>query len=291
MTKNKIFFSIIIPTYNDKEGLVKCLSSVNNQLYQNFEVIICDDGSNYDVSAIANSYEFDLKVLSLSNSGGPARPRNLGIKNSKYDYLCFLDSDDQWKENYLTVVNSYILKYNYVFLSSSAYIKQGNKKKKLIIDREICNFKELLNDSNPIITSSVTLHKSLITNTNNYFDESQLLSGLEDIDLWIRLLKDNRNVKLKIIKTPIVVYNIFSESISRTKYLRYIKKHYVLYNKYKSEFKNYGLYISNLYYVCGSISLNNNDKKTAFKYLKKMFSTKIFYNLKFYKLILKMFIK
>ena len=82
MKHNKIKFSIIIPTYNRALLLKRCLDSLCSQTYRDFEVIVCDDGSTDGTNEIINQFEdkLSLKYLYDTNWGGPARPRNNGIK-------------------------------------------------------------------------------------------------------------------------------------------------------------------------------------------------------------------
>lgn len=88
--------SVIIPVYNGENYISKCLDSVLNQKFKNFEIIIINDGSTDNTEKILleyeNTYDF-IKVISVENKGqGVAR--NLGAKNANSDYLYFMDSDD-----------------------------------------------------------------------------------------------------------------------------------------------------------------------------------------------------
>lgn len=98
MTKNPII-SVIIPTYNRANLIDQAIQSVLNQTYQNFEVIIVDDGStDYTKEVIRKFQERDKRVKYIrheKNRGGSAA-RNTGIKAAKGEYIAFLDSDDEW---------------------------------------------------------------------------------------------------------------------------------------------------------------------------------------------------
>lgn len=88
-------FSIIIPVYNVEKYLSKCLDSVINQSYKNYEcILVCDksiDSSNKIAAEYAQKYNF--KKLYYENTG-LSEARNIGIDNSSGDYILFLDSDD-----------------------------------------------------------------------------------------------------------------------------------------------------------------------------------------------------
>ncbi len=96
------FISIIIPTFNRAERIQTAIESVLQQTYQNFELIIVDDGSTDNTGEIIKSYGNQLKCFFQTNQGVSAA-RNFGIKKSKANYICFLDSDDEWLTNKLEI--------------------------------------------------------------------------------------------------------------------------------------------------------------------------------------------
>jgi glycosyltransferase involved in cell wall biosynthesis len=89
--------SVVIPTYNPKEHLVETLESALNQTYDNFEILLVDDGSTDDITALLQPYITSEKIRYLRReNGGTAAARNTGIANSSGDYIAFLDHDDIW---------------------------------------------------------------------------------------------------------------------------------------------------------------------------------------------------
>lgn len=95
--------SVIIPIYNSSAYLSKCLYSIVNQSFKDYEVLLIDDGSTDKslqlCNEFQNKYSF-VRVFSKAN-GGASSARNLGIQNAKADWICFVDSDDFVEENYL----------------------------------------------------------------------------------------------------------------------------------------------------------------------------------------------
>lgn len=91
-------FSIIIPVYNVEKYLKKCLDSVFNQTYKEYEVIVVNDGTKDNSMDIVKDY--NVKVINQKNQGLSAA-RNAGVKVATGDYLIFLDSDDYWEKNLL----------------------------------------------------------------------------------------------------------------------------------------------------------------------------------------------
>lgn len=129
-------FSIVIPTYNASNDILKTLDSIYNQTYKNFEVIIVDDLSE-DREALKNvidssgypviSFYSDIK---LNGSGA----RNKGVDLSSGEYIALLDSDDSWDKNKLERYNSYIKNcnpVNKIFYSKVNIIKGEEFVKKM----------------------------------------------------------------------------------------------------------------------------------------------------------------
>lgn len=117
-------FSIVIPVYNCEKYLNKCIDSVLNQTFENFEVLLIDDGSTDRSRKICDEYlkkDKRIKVIHQKNSG-VSSARNVGIDMAKGKYLSFLDSDDYvdeyWLETSIKYLNNYDIELlNYGFIS------------------------------------------------------------------------------------------------------------------------------------------------------------------------------
>lgn len=96
--------SVVIPVYNSEIYISDCVDSVLGQTYQNFEIIVINDGSTDHSAAILQSYQNNPKIslLHIDNSGQSVA-RNLGIERAEGKYLIFIDSDDCWHKNTLEV--------------------------------------------------------------------------------------------------------------------------------------------------------------------------------------------
>ena len=88
--------SIIIPVYNEKNYLKKCLNSLIGQTYRNIEILLIDDGSSDDSLSVCQRYaEIDSRVKVIhKENGGVSSARNQGISMSKGEFICFVDADD-----------------------------------------------------------------------------------------------------------------------------------------------------------------------------------------------------
>ena len=98
--------SVIIPIYKVEKYLRKCIDSVLNQTYQDFEIILVDDCSPDNCPKICDEYaktDGRIKVIHKEN-GGVSSARNAGIKIANGEYLSFIDSDDSVEENFLQIL-------------------------------------------------------------------------------------------------------------------------------------------------------------------------------------------
>ena len=108
MTTNELV-SVVIPSYNRFKFLTNAISSVLNQTYQNFEIIVVNDGST-EKEYYSSSFSDKVKVLNLKNNQrdilgyvSNEYVRNIGIKEAKGKYLAFLDDDDVWMPKKLEI--------------------------------------------------------------------------------------------------------------------------------------------------------------------------------------------
>lgn len=116
------FVSIIIPCHNPNMFLRDAVLSVLKQTYQDFEIIIINDGSDQQAAEIFRQCQLlseKIKIISLPVNKGVAHARNLGIKNAKGDYLAFLDQDDLWHADKLKLQLEYLAMHpDHDFLTS-----------------------------------------------------------------------------------------------------------------------------------------------------------------------------
>lgn len=93
---NPPIVSVIIPTYKRTDYLKLTLQSILNQTFKNFEIIVVDDGTPNDENLFLCQTFEKVKYIKIENSGGPAKPRNVGIREAKGKYIAFVDDDDLW---------------------------------------------------------------------------------------------------------------------------------------------------------------------------------------------------
>ena len=103
--KNATLISVVIPAYNAGQFLDETLESVLSQTYENWECIIVNDGSTDNTESVAKKWcEKDSRFrLTDKENGGLSSARNWGIKESKAEYIAFLDADDLYMPNFLEI--------------------------------------------------------------------------------------------------------------------------------------------------------------------------------------------
>lgn len=99
LSTNEILLSIIIPTYNRNEYIVKLLDKLHNQMKDNVEVIVVDDHSDIPLEKSWFNY-----IYLDNNSGGASIPRNVGLEFAKGKYIAFIDADDMVSDDYIETI-------------------------------------------------------------------------------------------------------------------------------------------------------------------------------------------
>ncbi len=181
--------SIIIPTYNRADKLYISLLSLTNQTFKDFEVIVCDDGSIDNTKEVVEGFSSQLNITynSDNNFGGPAKPRNRGIRLAKGEIIAFLDSDDWWFPNKLEVSLKYLQQYDFIYHDLQKYNSHSVFKgivKGRILSGDV--FKNLLINGNCIPNSSVMIKRNIIELVG-YFSEDKNLIAVEDYEYWLRV--------------------------------------------------------------------------------------------------------
>ena len=183
---SKHFFSVIIPTYNRRNFLKIAVESVLAQTFENFELIIVDDGSTDDTSRIAKDYQDKRIVFLRQKNKGPSSARNLGIKTAKGKFISFLDSDDRYRRQKLETAYEYITQNpdykifhtEELWYRNSQYLAQKKEHKK----PEGYVFNYALKTC-CISLSTCCVHKDVFKNIG-FFDE--IFPVCEDYEFWLR---------------------------------------------------------------------------------------------------------
>lgn len=196
---NQIFFSVVIPVYNKGPHILRSISSVLNQTYQNFEIITINDASTDN--SVEELHKFsDPRIQTLHrNTPGPGgyAARNLGIRKAKYEWIAFLDADDEWLPDHLKNLEECINAFPSVSIFGGGYriiencIEFNNSyyNKNAFKGDHILTFKEYLisevNSLRPYCTSSACINKKVLLNVGGFPEYSKAKRG-GDVDTWLR---------------------------------------------------------------------------------------------------------
>ena len=184
-------FSVVIPLYNKELSVKNTIQSVLDQTFQEFEIVIVNDGSTDDSVTVVESFNDSRIRLIHQKNQGVSAARNRGIEEAKYEWICFLDADDLWKDNHLEEIVKMMKSYpdEKVFVTSFEY-SSGRKMMGDPNQSEIYKinnfFTEYLKFKNLMWTSTVVIHKTCVQKSGMF---NEKLSLGEDIDLWGRLSK------------------------------------------------------------------------------------------------------
>lgn len=108
---DKPLISVVIPLYNKEKSIAQSLKSILNQTYTNFEIVVVDDGStDKSVEVVKNIGDDRIQLLGQPNAG-PSKARNTGVKNSKGDWIVFLDADDELLPEALSIFSEIIVEH------------------------------------------------------------------------------------------------------------------------------------------------------------------------------------
>ena len=198
--------SIVIPLYNKAKSIANTIKSILSQTFQEFEIIVVDDGSTDNSIEVVRAISDNRIRLIQKENGGVCSARNRGIIEAKYDYVAFLDADDTWDENYLLEQSKLIQEFPLAYMWGINFAELYNGE--LIHELPtglpkgyrgyVENYFEMPSKQGRIsdlyCSSSVVIKKEAF-NISGMFDERIKYS--EDIDMWFRI----------IVNFPVVFYD------------------------------------------------------------------------------------
>jgi len=190
MTTQIPMVSVVIPTFNRALMTCRAIQSVFNQSFNNYEIIVVDDGSTDNTSeVIKKKWNGKITYIRYQNNKGGSYARNIGIKKSRGRYIAFLDSDDEWLPLKLEKQVDFFEKCKpLVGAVYCLYYKKKDILKKFNSKKEHGYvYYVLLSGWCPSITSSIMIRNEVFKQGKK-FDET--LTSFQDYDLWIRIAKE-----------------------------------------------------------------------------------------------------
>lgn len=206
--------SIITPTYNSDAFISQTIKSVQNQTYQNWEMIIVDDGSTDNtVNLIIEKVKDDRRInlIRLIENSGPAKARNAGIEKVSGKYMTFLDADDIWFPEFIersieTIISKQI---HFVFAS----YRRSNELLEFVYSDFIVPEKVTYTDI--LKTNSISCLTAFIDIEKLGKKRMPEIFKRQDMGLWLQYLKE---IPFAYgIQQPLAIYRIRENSLSRKK--------------------------------------------------------------------------
>tara|TARA_B100001287_G_C22624912_1_gene502002 strand:+ start:33 stop:767 length:735 start_codon:yes stop_codon:yes gene_type:complete len=213
LTAKKV--DVIIPVYNSKEYLEEALTSCVNQIFKDFTVYVIDDNSTENIKDVVDMFSKKLDIVYIKNpkNMGPAASRNVGIKKGSADFISFLDSDDIWTTQKLSLSIKEFRDNPQIGMTCGNYRVWSERK---ILNKNFYKFPvnvnfETLKKVNYVASGSVTVKRSVIEDVGLFNEDYKVA---EDYDLWVRISK---KYKIKYIHRVLYHYSWISDGNSLTK--------------------------------------------------------------------------
>ena len=212
-------FSIITPTYNRAHTIERAINSLLQQTYENWEMIIVDDGSTDNTEEVVNKFiqkDKRIKYIKLDKNSGVNKARNIGFENISADseWIGFLDSDDVFVEDALEKMANKVKEFpDFRHFAFSTIYETGREGSKIPYDNYVGDYESVLGKNNGEVEGefNTLLHRSII---EEGFRFEENVNGYEWIG-WLRLAKSG--VQILYTTTTTRIYITSGESLIRTK--------------------------------------------------------------------------
>ena len=269
---SKVLFSIIIPTYNRAAFILKTIQSLLDQSYQNFEIIVVDDGSKDNTDEIVKGISDSRVSYYKKENGERGAARNYGLDRANGDYVNFFDSDDLAYPNHLASAHAVVEEKGNPEVFHLGYDIKAPSGKLLA---EYNNFNgDIENDA--IKVKRISINALFIKTTvakEIKFSENRLLSASEDALFLCRLCVKYQLLHKNIVTSTIIEHDSRSMTIASEQQLINRQKYLVEELQADEIFMNkYGYCINDIigemdYLLCLSCLAIKNKKK-AWQYFK-----------------------
>jgi glycosyltransferase involved in cell wall biosynthesis len=245
-------FSIVVPLFNKEKFIKRTLNSISEQIYQNFEVLIVDDGSTDNSRLVVEQWVREngsekYQIIRQENAG-VAAARNLGVISAKQEYVAFIDADDYWHPSHLSTIAELIGTYGKsvdMFSTAAVHLQNDNTYYPNLAQYEnfegVVDFFQVTTISNGFVnSSSVCVRRSAM--------EKKLfplgMKNYEDVITWARISEargfafsskrtsvyviDNASASLNVEFESYLKFESLLEEINYDKKARYQLRFYIL---------------------------------------------------------------
>lgn len=255
-----VYFSLILPVYNVEQYLDRCIKSIIHQSFEDYEIILVDDGSTDTSGELCDLWEKKSDKITVvhKSNGGLASARNYGMKYASGDYIMFVDSDDWLKEGALK--NCYeeleggnydVLKYGFQRVVDGVYgeeivssfqegIYDRDKIERIILPQIVGPFQLFNYDINPLKSAWSGIYRRQFLQENNICFESERIILNEDYLYTLSVMLAAKNVK--IIHKVYYYYDFRDGSISKRYIKNMLARKLELHKAYERELNKYALF-------------------------------------------------
>ncbi|MDP5081488.1 MAG: glycosyltransferase family 2 protein [Winogradskyella sp.] len=204
-------FSVVIPLYNKELSIKKTIHSVLDQSFEDFEILVVNDGSTDKSLEIVKGIQDDrIKIIDQQNAG-VSSARNRGIKEAKFDWIALLDADDLWETNKLEKQSMLLINNPDLFWCFAAYKIKKSDRYKVIDYKNV----EIIDDAIDAIAKGAVIQTSSVVINKSVFKDEKLLfstkyNNSEDREVWYKLAC--LYPRVGYINKPLSSYVIFVSS-------------------------------------------------------------------------------
>lgn len=231
---NQPRFSVIMPLYNKAPYVRKAVESVVEQTFEDWELIVVDNGSTDGSSEIVIEFtDPRIRIIRLEKNVGPGAARNKGVEESASPWICFLDADDWWEPTFLEEMSGLIERHPDAGIYGTGYYIVKNGKKQIApigVDKDFTegdiNYCQVYAKTlcMPLTSISVCIPRAVFNEIGGFPTNIRL--G-EDFLLWIHIaLKD----KVVLLNKPLSNYNQDVDVTYRSTHHLHDPKHHMLWN-------------------------------------------------------------
>ncbi len=204
--------SVIIPAYNQGHYLTEAINSVLDQTYQDYEVVLIDDGSEDNTSTVAKNFSNSRFHYIHQENHGLSSARNVGLHNILGPLVTFLDADDKFLPEKLALLVPILEKQPNIGLiaGKAIFIDENSRLLNKMINTRLPDDPTLLLFGNPIHVGSILVRRTWLDKVG-LFDES--LQACEDWDMWLRLAM--AGCQLSSIEQSVSLYRVHYKQMTR----------------------------------------------------------------------------
>ena len=209
-------FTVVLPLCNKGPYVEKSIQSILSQTFEDFELIVVDDGStdsSFEVASHAFGDDPRCRIIHQENSGVSAA-RNKGVALSNGDYICFIDGDDWWAPGFLERINWLIREYPDAGIYGTNYFYVKNGRQRICVKNAETGYIDYCKVYSegmamPLTSISVALKPEIFAEFHGF---NPTLKLGEDFDLWIRIAL---KYKVVFLNEPLAFYNQDSDPVWR----------------------------------------------------------------------------